>query len=140
MNIKTWREGREYLVKDSLLACAARLGFMSVEKLNALPTIQGVDGNDVKITAIPGPVGSRIRALMDVSITNPERTNVTRFVIDVIGDAQCRNCTFLEHISVNQMSADEFDYFCMLPEIFADVVAGELCDHYIRNEDESYSI
>ena len=140
MNIKTWREGREYLVKDSLLACAARLGFMSAEKLNALPTIQLSDGYDVKITATPGPVGSRIRALMDVSITNPERTNVTRCGIDVIGDAQCRNCTFLENISVNQMSADEFDYFCMLPEIFADVVAGELCDHYIRNEDESYSI
>lgn len=132
MNLQSWREAREWLVKDSLLASAARLGFLNTDKLNALPTIQLSDGFDVTIKAIAGPLGSRIRSMMDVSITNPERTSVTRFVIDVIGDAQCRNCTFQEHTPVDKMTDSEFDYFCMLPEIFGDVVAGEMARHYLK--------
>lgn len=136
MNIKTWREARVVLVRDSLLAISTRLGYLTVEKINDLGTIILADGYAVTLRANKGPVGSRIAHILDVSVTTPEKTNVTRFMVDVLGQAQSRNCTFMEQKSVNDMTEEEFSGLCLLPEIYADVLASILANHYIKDTDE----
>ena len=136
MNIVTWRDARLVLVKDSLLSLAARLGYMGTEQLNEVPVGQGVDGWNVKISAVKG-IGQRIKHVMDVEIWHEEPGSKRwKFTVDVLGQNQCKNCYFPE-VRVNERDVDrlhsnDWEDLCFLPEVFGDFVATELLNHYNR--------
>ncbi|WDS62116.1 hypothetical protein [Pseudomonas phage D6] len=135
MNIKTWREARFVLVKDSLVAMATRLGFMNAEAINLTPVAVVNDGWYVRITATKG-VGLQIRHTIEVEISQQQnRSDRYRFFVDVLGANQCKNCWFpIVHLQgtngVNGLTQDQFEDICILPEIFADFVASEMLTHY----------
>ncbi|QBJ02853.1 hypothetical protein MZD04_gp327 [Pseudomonas phage Psa21] len=136
MNIHSWRDGRFILAKDSLLAMAARLGFMSIDQINELPIASDVglhDGWCVDIHASKG-IGGRIRHTLDINIWNDIEDCQWKFTIDVLGQNQCKNCYFPEignfGKDVDTLSENDFNDICYLPEVFADFVATLLLEHH----------
>lgn len=133
MNIKTLREARIVLVKDQLISIAQRLGYMDSERINSIPVTQVNDGWNVKIHATKG-IGLQIRHTLEVEIWQDDDRFI--FYVDVLGANQCKNCYFpiltYSNSLVNNLSKEQFDDLCILPEIFADFVAGEMLLHYNR--------
>jgi len=137
MNIKSWREARFILVKDQLIALAARLGFMNAEQINEVPVAVVNDGWNVRVSATKG-IGLQIRHSLEVEIWHSEPGEEHyRFSIDVLGSNQCKNCYFpaiyLEAEGVNSLSGPQFSDLCILPEIFGDFVAAEMLTHYKKD-------